>query len=149
MKFLTRREFMVAGGALGTAMVVPVNVFAGSGSKASVEAAIQKVTGGAPIKEGGPILLKVDKLVENGAIVPVTLVTKKGSDIVRMALVVDGNPVPLIFSVGVDPALSGATTISTRIKMKQTSIVRAFASDSEGNVYMSSQSVTITIGGCG
>ncbi|VAX20064.1 hypothetical protein MNBD_NITROSPINAE01-670 [hydrothermal vent metagenome] len=149
MKFLTRREFIVAGGVLGTALAMPVNVFAGSNSKAKVEDAIRKVTGGAPIKTGGPLLLKVDKLVENGAIVPVTLVTKKGFDVVRMALVVDDNPVPLIFSVGVDPALSGDTTISTRIKMKQTSIVRAFATDSKGNVYMSSRPVTITIGGCG
>lgn len=148
IKFVTRREFMVAGGAIGMALVMPVNVFAEKNVKTKVAEAIQKITGGAQIKTGGPVTLKVDKLVENGAIVPVTVSTK-GSDIVRMALVVDENPGPLIFSVGVNPSLAGTATISTRIRMKQTSMVRAFAVDSKGDVYMSSHPVKITIGGCG
>lgn len=150
MTSINRRDFIKVSGLAGAAVALsgPVAAFAAEDDQAAkAEAAIKSVTGGAEPKSG-PLKLVAPTIAENGAVVPITLETSSGS-INRLALVVDKNPVPLVFNASVSPDGSGNAMVSTRIRMKKTSNVRAFAVDSSGAVYGDTKMVKVTIGGCG
>ena len=92
------------------------------------------------------ITLKVPEIAENGAAVPVEIETSM-ANVESIAIFADKNPRPLVaYFTFADNALA---YVSTRIKLGQSSNVRAVAKTSDGKLYSAVQEVKVTIGGCG
>jgi sulfur-oxidizing protein SoxY len=91
------------------------------------------------------ITIKAPDIAENGAVVPVE-VTSGIAGITSIAILAEKNGSPLVGTFN----LSGGTQgfISTRIKMGQTSLVRAVV-NAGGKSYTAAKEVKVTIGGCG
>jgi len=115
--------------------------------KAKSDAAIKEITGGKEAAKGSLNLVAPD-IAENGAVVPVSI-QPSGFTPSRIALIVDDNPVPLIMEVKVHEKYAGDGAVSTRIRMRKTSTVRAYAYDTKGILHGDTKTVKVTIGGCG
>jgi len=95
--------------------------------------------------ESKDIEIKAPEIAENGAVVPVEVISKIPGT-TSMAIFVEKNPTPMVASFDF---LNGAEPyVSIRIKMGQTSLVRV-AIKAAGKTYMQSKEVKVTIGGCG
>jgi sulfur-oxidizing protein SoxY len=91
------------------------------------------------------IVLTAPDIAENGAQVPITVLSKIANT-QSIAIIVEKNPFPLnsTFDFG-----NGADTyVSTKIKMGQTSNVVAMVK-ADGKYYTATKEVKVTIGGCG
>ena len=153
---VTRRTVLRGAGSLGalSALVMagvlrPTAAFAADWNKAAFEAkdtagALKGIGAGATA-ESKDLILKVPDIAENGAVVPVDVISNipKTSSI---AILVEKNPQPLCaqfeFSNGALPEASA------RLKMGQTSLVKAIAK-ADGKFYMAQKEVKVTVGGCG
>ena len=91
------------------------------------------------------ITIKAPDIAENGAVVPVEVATSIAGT-TSIAILAEKNASPLVGTFG----LTGGTEafISTRIKMGQTSLIRAVV-NAGGKTYTSAKEVKVTIGGCG
>ena len=94
----------------------------------------------------GGFKLKVPKVAENGAVVPVTVDASKMSGVSNISILVqESSSSPLAASF----ALTGAVGfVSTRIKMAKTSPVIAMVT-ANGQIATVDQEVKVTVGGCG
>jgi sulfur-oxidizing protein SoxY len=91
------------------------------------------------------ITIKAPDIAENGAVVPVE-VSSGIAGITSIAILAEKNGQPLVGTFGMSGGAEGF--ISTRIKMGQTSLVRAVVS-AGGKTYTAAKEVKVTIGGCG
>jgi sulfur-oxidizing protein SoxY len=87
----------------------------------------------------------VPEIAENGAVVPVTISTSL-ENVESISIVVDKNPRPMAATFEILP--DTLPDISSRIKMGQTSDVRAVVKTDQG-IYSTAKQVKVTIGGCG
>ena len=99
-------------------------------------------TGAADSKD---ITIKAPDIAENGAVVPVE-VTSNIAGTSAIAIVAEKNATPLVADFDLSNGAQGF--ISTRIKMGQTSLVRAVVT-AGGKNYTAAKEVKVTIGGCG
>jgi len=99
-------------------------------------------TGAAESKD---ITIKAPDIAENGAVVPVE-VTSGIAGTTAIAIVAEKNATPLVADFDLSNGAQGF--ISTRIKMGQTSQVRAVVT-AGGKTYTAAKEVKVTIGGCG
>jgi sulfur-oxidizing protein SoxY len=99
-------------------------------------------TGAADSKD---ITIKAPDIAENGAVVPVEI-TSGIAGTTSIAIVAEKNATPLIADFDLMNGAQGF--ISTRIKMGQTSLIRAVVT-AGGKTYTSAKEVKVTIGGCG
>jgi len=147
-----RRALLRAAGAglvFGAGLLRPMRALAAEWNKSGFDAksiadALRSI-GAATSIESKDILIKAPEIAENGAVVPVE-VTSKIPNTQSISLVAEKNPFPLIASF--DFAHGAEGFISTRIKMGQTSQIRAIVK-ADGKVYSASKEVKVTIGGCG
>lgn len=97
------------------------------------------------LKTSTEIYLKLPKIAENGAVVPITI-TSSIEQAEVIYLLAEKNPVPLIAKFNLNPHLE--TFIGARFKMKETCdvIVVIKAGD---QYYQIRQKVKVTLGGCG
>ncbi len=100
------------------------------------------VAGPADSKE---ITIKAPDIAENGAVVPVE-VTSSIAGTTSIAILAEKNATPLVGTYNMAGGTQGY--ISTRIKMGQTSLVRAVV-NAGGKSYTAAKEVKVTIGGCG
>ncbi|MDO9468729.1 MAG: thiosulfate oxidation carrier protein SoxY, partial [Thiobacillus sp.] len=91
------------------------------------------------------ISIKAPDIAENGAVVPVE-VTSGIAGITSIVVIAEKNAQPLVGTFN----LAGGTQgfVSTRIKMANTSLVRAVV-NAGGKSYTAAKEVKVTIGGCG
>jgi sulfur-oxidizing protein SoxY len=119
--------------------------------KTAVDAAINKVVGGAKT-QSGRITLDLPQIAENGNTVPIGIEVDSpmtGSDYVKSVHVfAEGNPNPDVASIHFTPA-NGVAKASTRMRLMKTQNVVAVAEMSDGSVYRETVEVKVTIGGCG
>jgi len=95
--------------------------------------------------ESKDILIKAPEIAENGAVVPMEVVSRIPNT-EFIAILAEKNPFPLI---GTFDLMNGAEGfVSTRIKMGQTSLVKAIVR-ADGKIYSATKEVKVTIGGCG
>ena len=99
-------------------------------------------TGAADSKD---ITIKAPDIAENGAVVPVE-VTSGIAGTTAIAIIAEKNATPLVADFDLTNGAEGF--ISTRIKMGQTSLVRAVVT-AGGKSYTAAKEVKVTIGGCG
>ena len=112
-------------------------------AKAGAEAL--KGLGASGLIESKDIIITAPDIAENGAIVPVA-VTSRIPNTQSIAIVAEKNPFPLAASF--DILAGGDSYVSTRLKMGQTSDVRAVVK-ADGKFYTASTEVKVTVGGCG
>ncbi len=156
---MKRRDFFkkVSAVAAVTA-VVPVMSFAGSTSKPvgpnkmDYKTALNAITGGKTPKKSKKVKLKAPEIAENGAVVPVTVTVDSpmtADNYVKAIHILNGkNSNARCIDVFLTPA-NGKAMFSTRIKLGGTQNVTAVVELSDGEFLIASQSVKVTIGGCG
>ena len=110
----------------------------------SAEQAIVDLLGAMPA-DSSDINMKIPDIAENGAVVPVTVSTSL-ENVESISIVVDNNPTPLAASFVMGPKV--LATVSVRIKMGQSSMVRAIV-QADGKLFSTTKEVKVTIGGCG
>ena len=136
--------------ALAAGLLKPTQVLAADWNKAAFEAkdtpAAMKAVGAASPAESKDLKLNAPDIAENGAVVPVD-VSSGIANTVSIAVFVDKNPNPL--SAAFDFANGALPDVALRLKMGQTSIVRAVAKTADGKFYTASKEVKVTAGGCG
>lgn len=104
-----------------------------------------KGLGASNLIDSKDISITAPDIAENGAIVPVA-VTSRIPNTQSIAIIAEKNPFPLAASFDI---MAGADSyVSTRLKMGQTSDVRAIVK-ADGKFYTASKEVKITVGGCG
>jgi sulfur-oxidizing protein SoxY len=151
-----RRTFLKGTGAAGTVAIAiaagllkPSQVLAAEWNKSAFEAKsvgdAMKAMGLAAPADSKDILIKAPDIAENGAVVPVEVTSKiAGTD--SISIMAEKNASPLIADFDLMNGAEGY--VSTRIKMGQTSLVRAVVK-AGGKTYTAAKEVKVTIGGCG
>ena len=153
---MQRREFFKT---LGTAAVVatalPSMSFASKvkhHNALSYEEALKSITGGKGAKASSKVSLKVPEIAENGAVVPVSVKVDSPmsqNDYVKaIHIFATQNNNSRCVAVHLTPA-NGVAMFSGRIKLGKTQDVATIVEMSNGEFLTASQSVKVTIGGCG
>lgn len=116
-----------------------------------VAKALRDRFGDRPIKRGH-VELDMPLVAEDGRVVPVIIESDlpmtPGDYVKGVHLFVDHNPDVHVAGFYLTPAL-GKVSISTRIKMKRTTWVRAVIETSAGAVWAGYAHVNVTLNGCG
>src|SRR5215510_7611804 len=163
---LTRRDLLRALGIIGSTSVA-VSIGLGSFMKVAaqqaqpgmpqpdekVDATIHRLFGNRSIAPAdGKVKLEAPLIAENGAVVPVTveadLPMTPQEYVKSIYIIADKNRRPLNAKFSLTPEL-GQATISTNIRLAQSTDVRAVVEMNDGALYMVKQAVKVTIGGCG
>lgn len=135
----SRRDTLALGAGAVALTVLPMGA-----SASAADDAIAAFTGGADTGEGG-VTLTAPEIAENGNTVPIAVEAAGASAIM---LIASGNPNPNVatFNFG---ELAGSQAASTRIRLAGTQDVIAVAKMADGSFQKASQTVKVTIGGCG
>ena len=148
-----RRDIMRIAAVLGTAFAAgvlkPSDVFAAEWSakvfeSKSLEDAV-KALGGDKFAISADVAVTGPDIAENGAVVPVTVMSKVPNT-EYMAILVEKNPSAMSAAFYL-PAGTEAT-VNTRVKMNSTSNVYALVK-ADGKWLVASKEIKVTLGGCG
>ena len=139
----------VLAGLIAAGALRPTQVLAAEWNKAAFEAhdtagALKGISAGSPA-DSKDLMLKVPDIAENGAVVPVDIVSNIPNTS-SIAILVEKNPFPL--SAQFDFANGALPEVSARLKLSQTSMVKAVAK-ADGKFYTVQKEVKVTVGGCG
>ena len=149
----TRRDMMkhsaLVAGLLATAL--PLNAQAQAAfNRAAFDAKsmdeMLKALGLGKPTESKEVTLTGPDIAENGAVVPLG-VASTAAGVKRLLLLVEKNPNILAASFDVSDAVEAS--MSTRVKMGQTSNVFAVAITGDNKVLFAQKEVKVTLGGCG
>jgi sulfur-oxidizing protein SoxY len=117
---------------------------------ATMNAAIKKVIGEAPLRKG-KVSIDVPPLVENGNTVPITVSVESpmtAADHVKAIHVFnEKNPQPNVIGVKLSPR-AGRAQLSTRIKLADAQKIVAVAQLSDGTFWSDDADVIVTIAAC-
>ena len=153
---MDRREILKAGGGAGVlalavaaGLIKAEDAYAQQWNKAAFETKsvndTVKALGGGSSAESAGIELTAPDIAENGAVVPVSVVSKLPKT-QMIAILIEKNPNTLSaeFQIpeGTDPF------VTTRVKMAETSNVYALVK-ADGKYYHAAKEIKVTIGGCG
>jgi sulfur-oxidizing protein SoxY len=112
---------------------------------------LKQLFGNRPIRRGH-VSLDMPAVAEDGRIVPVIIESdlpmSSGQFVKGVHLIVDHNPDAHLAAFHLTPAV-GQVSLSTRIKMKRTTWVRAILETSTGDVWAGYARVLVTLNGCG
>lgn len=137
---MTRRTFIGTGlTAVAAFLALPL-----AATAQEVEEAISAFTGGADMADEG-ITLIAPEIAENGNTVPIEV---DAPEAVAIMILATGNPAPDVATFNFGPA-SGSSAASTRIRLAGEQEVMAIARMADGTFVSASQTVRVTIGGCG
>lgn len=151
-KTVSRRAALKAGGILGilaaAGFILPKAAFAAWNKDAfegKTVADALKALGAQSATESGDIQFLASDIAENGAVVPVQVISKIPNT-EQIAVLVDKNPSPLaaLFTLpaGTEP------DVATRVKMGQTSNVIALVKSGD-KYFTATKEIKVTLGGCG
>ena len=149
----TRRE-MLAQSATVAGLLASVGMLPATAQAAWTAAAFEsktladavKALGGAAPVESKDVTVTGPDIAENGAVVPVGCSTALPG-VKRMMLMVEKNPSVLASVFDVTDAVDASLT--TRVKMGQSSNVFAVAMMGDGKVLYAVKEIKVTLGGCG
>jgi sulfur-oxidizing protein SoxY len=156
---VTRRTVLETLGAVGimtlagAALAPPAAEAQALGQNESVEAALKRVFGNRPLKDGaGAIKLDVPLIAENGAVVPVavevTAPMTTQSYVKHIYVVADKNRIPIVTRMALTPE-SGQAYMGANIRLGESGDVRAIVEQSDGTLLQVKREVKVTVGGCG
>lgn len=149
----SRREMIACSAAvaaaLATAGMLPAHAQA-AWNKAAFEAKsiddVLKALGSAKPVESAEITLTAPDIAENGAVVPIAASTTL-PNVRQIVFLIEKNPTTLAGTFEFTDAVE--TSVSTRVKMAQTSNVFAVAMLADGRTLFAKKEVKVTLGGCG
>ena len=123
------------------------------GQNEPLDAALKRVFGGRPMKDGsGMIKLDIPLIAENGAVVPVTVEVNAPmtpqSYVKHIYVVADKNRIPVVTRVTLAPE-AGKASVGANIRLGETGEVRAIVEQSDGTLLQVAREVKVTVGGCG
>ena len=135
--------------ALAAGLLTPLRAFAAAWNQAGFDSkaladALESI-GASTSVDSHDILIKAPEIAENGAIVPIEVVSSIPSTRF-IAILAEKNPFPLIGTFDLRDGAEGF--VSTRVKLGQTSLVRVIVK-ADDQVYSATREVKVTIGGCG
>lgn len=148
-----RRDALRISGVLGLAiaagLISPLEAMAEEWNKTAFDAKnyndATKGLGATVITPSKDVVLNAPDIAENGAVVPLTVSTAL-PNVQQIAILIEKNPNTLsanfTIPAGTEPS------ISTRVKMRQTSNVYALIKVN-GKWLMASKEIKVTLGGCG
>jgi sulfur-oxidizing protein SoxY len=148
----TRRGFLTGSARLagGIALASVVATKSVRATPETMQAAIRKVIGEAPLRKG-KVVIDVPPLVENGNTVPVTVSVDNpmtAADHVKSIHVFnEKNPQPNVISIHLGPR-AGKATVSTRIRLADSQRVVAIAQMSDGSIWSEEVNVIVTLAAC-
>jgi sulfur-oxidizing protein SoxY len=148
----TRRDFLTGTARLagGVAFVSVVATRSSRATPATMQAAIKKVIGEAPLRKG-KVVIDVPPLVENGNSVPLTVAVDSpmtASNYVKAIHVFnEKNPQPNVIGAHLGPR-AGKAALSTRIKLADVQKIVAVAQLSDGSFWSDEADVIVTIAAC-
>ncbi len=137
---ISRRQLFVVG--TSALLCSSIKITEAKASKGDEE--ISKLTGGAPVTVGG-VKLTTPEIAENGNRVSIE-VSAPGAEMIT--LIAMGNPQPRVVSFEFG-TLAGSSSGTTRIRLMKTQEVIAIAKMKDGSFKKASNTVKVTIGGCG
>jgi sulfur-oxidizing protein SoxY len=152
----SRRIILKGAGAFGalamglvTGLVKSSNAVAAQWNKAGFESkamteALKTLGAGNPV-ESKDIVITAPDIAENGAVVPVAIVSRIPNT-QQISIISEKNPRPLLATF--DVSSGGEGYVSTRIKMGETSNVWAVVK-ADGRFFATNKEIKITVGGCG
>ena len=158
---ITRRAFLQAG-ASGTALLLvsatglmpgiaaaATNPLAAGDNRKAFEVTtfdeVLKELGGSSAAQSADIVLQAPPIAENGAVVPL-VITSKLPNTKMIAIISEKNPHALTAAFHIPEGTE--PYIMTRVKIAETSNVRALVQTDKGFFY-TEQLVKVTLGGCG
>ncbi len=135
---------LVAAGLLspGAAVAVTVNR-AAFDAKTAAEAL--RLIGAAGAEASRDILLKAPEVAENGAAVPIEVISSIPGT-TRLSVLIDKNPLPLALQFNFAP--EAAARFQAKLRMAESSRLRVVAT-AGGKHYTVFREVKVTVGGCG
>lgn len=113
---------------------------------ATIEDALKALGAGAPASTTDVSWGTTPEIAENGAVVPVN-VTSKIPDTESIAILIEKNPNKLAASFSFPEGTEAS--ISTRVKISESSRVYALVKTKGQKYYMASREIKVTLGGCG
>ena len=135
--------------ALAAGLLKPTQVLAAEWNKAAFGAAeaeaAAKTLGAGSAANSKDLVVKAPDIAENGAIVPVDIASNIPNTI-SLAVLVLKNPYPL--SAVFDFANGALPDVHVRLKVSETSQIRAIAKTADGKYHMAQKEVKVTVGGC-
>lgn len=146
----TKRLFLKGGMALLAVASLPRMLLAAvwpqeAFSSGTASGALKALLGSSSTTPSDQIELKVPEIAENGAVVPVSIMTSL-ENVESISIVVEKNPRPMAATFEIPQGT--LPKIASRIKMGETSDVMAVIKTGNG-IYSTSKEVKVTIGGCG
>ena len=139
--------------ALAAAGWLPQAAFAqqaGAWNKAAFDAKtiadLMKAMGAAAPVESKDVTLTAPDIAENGAVVPIGA-SATAAGVKTLLILVEKNPNTLAAFFEVTDAIEAS--VSTRVKMGQSSDVYAVALTADGKALFAKKEVKVTLGGCG
>lgn len=145
----SRRGFLRAGAAFAAVAALPTKVWAAMARpeevfKAEGMAGTFAAMGGEPA-DSSDIVLESPDIAENGAVVPVGVISNIPNT-TRIMVMVEKNPNPLsaVFMIpeGTKPE------VQTRVKVAQTGMIYGVV-EADGKFYKIAKETKVTLGGCG
>jgi sulfur-oxidizing protein SoxY len=134
---------------LVSGLMRPITAFAAQWNKPGFEskdmAAAMKNLDAAAAADSKDIVLTAPAIAENGAVVPISVVSNIPNT-TRISILVEQNPFPLAGSF--ELAEGALADVGVRLKFSKTSNVRAVVT-AGGKAYMTQKEVKVTAGGCG
>ena len=123
------------------------------GMQETVDAALKRVFGGRPIKDGGGLVkLEIPLIAENGAVVPVSVEVSSpmtpANHVKHVYVVADKNRIPIVARAAFTPQ-AGQAYMGANIRLGETGDVRAIVEQSDGTLLQVKREVKVTVGGCG
>jgi len=111
----------------------------------SMDDTMKALGGGTPIPSKGITFLQTPDIAENGAVVPIGIVSTIPNT-ESIAILIEKNPNMLTAVFDIPPGTE--PSISTRVKMGQSSNIYALVK-ADGKYYFAAKEVKVTLGGCG
>lgn len=111
----------------------------------SMDETMKALGGGSPVPSKDIVFYSTPDIAENGAVVPIGI-TSNVPNTQSIAILIEKNPNMLAAVFDVPPGTS--TSLSTRVKMAQTSNVYALVK-ADGKYFVASKEIKVTLGGCG
>jgi sulfur-oxidizing protein SoxY len=148
----SRREFLLTAGgvAAGIGLGSLAAVRPARATPATMEEAIRKIVGSAPVNTGR-VKLELPPLSENGNAVPLAVSVESPmteADHVRAIHVfTEKNPQPEVVSFHLGPR-AGRASVATRIRLADTQTVVAISELSDGSFWSGRADVVVTLAAC-
>ena len=142
----SRREVLAVGAGLATVLLVrPARA-----TPESMDAAIRTLVGEAQIRTG-KVKLDVPPLVENGNVVPLTVMVEspmtEADHVKTIAIYNEKNPQPNVAVFHLGPRC-GRANVATRLRLSTTQKLTAIAEMSDGTFWSDSADVIVTLAAC-